>query len=133
MSFETAAQQAIFTRLSGQIGCNVYDEVPALPSGMPADAFPYVVIGDDTAQPFDTDDQTGAQITITLHVWSKAKGFKETNTILGAIYGRLNRAAFSVTGYSVMDCLFEFSDKMRDGDGVTRHGVARYRLTLQKV
>lgn len=133
MSFETAAQQAIFTRLNGQVGATVYDEVPSLPSGMPAANFPYVVIGDDTARAWDTDDKTGADVTVTLHVWSRASGFKEVKTILGAIYDRLNRAQLTITGYNVIDCIWEFSDTMRDPDGQTRHGIARYRIRLQKV
>lgn len=133
MSFETPAQQAIFSHLNGNIGATVYDDVPDLPSGMPLANFPYVVIGDDTSTAWDTDDRTGANVTVTLHVWSRASGFKETKAILAAIYERLNRAQLTADGFNIIDCLWEFSDAMRDPDGQTRHGVARYRITMQKV
>lgn len=132
MSFETAAQQAIFTALNGNVSATVYDDAPALPSGMPLENFPYVVIGDDTATPWDTDDTLGAEMTISLHIWSRAAGMKEAKDIAGEIYALLHRAALTVTGYTAIDCLYEFSQFMRDPDGETRHGVLRYRVTMQE-
>lgn len=133
MSFELAAQQAIFTKLNGFIaGVTVYDDVPMLPSGQPTANFPYVVIGNDTMAAWDTDDQLGGEITITLHIWSRAGGMKEAKTIAGAIYTLLHRATFSIAGYVVLDCLCEFSEFLTDPDGETRHGIVRYRMTMQK-
>ena len=132
MSFELVAQQAIYDALNGNVGATVYDHVPQLPSGQPAANFPYVVIGNDTFLAWDTDDQLGADITITLHIWSRAKGMEEAKTIAGAIYGVLHRADLLIAGYTTIDCLCEFSEFMNDPDNLTRHGVVRYRLTLQK-
>jgi len=133
MSFETVAQQAVFDALSGNISAAVYDAVPVLPSGQPLANFPYVVIGNDTHRPWDNDDTVGSNSTVTLHVWSRAKGFKEAKTILGEIYDILHRASLAQAGYNMLDCLWEFSDTTDDPDGVTRHGVARYRLTVRRV
>lgn len=132
MSFETAAQTAIFTALNGNITANVYDDVPYLPDGAPRDSFPYVVIGDDSTVMFDTDDTTGKTITTELHIWSRYPGMKECKAIMGEIYGILHRATLSISGYNVIDCLNEFSEAMNDPDGETRHGVMRFRLTLQE-
>lgn len=133
MSFELVAQQAIYTKLNGAIaGVTVYDDVPILPSGQPAANFPYIVIGNDTYRAWDNDNQLGADVTITLHIWSRAGGMKEAKTIAGQAYALLNRASFSIVGYVVLDCLCEFSEFMTDPDGETRHGVVRYRMTIQK-
>lgn len=132
MSFELAAQQAIFTRINGSVGASVYDHVPQLPSGQPSANFPYVVIGNDTFVAWDTDDQLGADITVTIHVWSRAKGMDEAKTIAGAIYDRLHRVALSIPGYHVIDCLCEFTEFRNDPDNLTRHGIVRYRLTMQE-
>jgi hypothetical protein len=131
VSFELAAQQAIFTALSGEISATVYDDVPSLPSGQPAANFPYVVIGDDTFLAWDTDDRLGAEITVTLHIWSRADGMQEAKDIAGEIYDILHRADLAVTGCNLIDCLCEFSEFMRDNDGETRHGIVRYRLTIE--
>lgn len=133
MSFETVAQEIVFTALSaGSIGANVYDDVPYLPEGMPGQNFPYVVIGDDTTAPWDTDETLGKEVNITLHIWSRAAGFKETKLIMGNIYDTLNRGSLSKAGYNVVDCLCEFTETVRDPDGETRHGIMRFKLTIQK-
>ena len=134
MSFLNIAQQIIFDRLTGNLGAGValFDTAPYLPEGAPVTTFPYVVMGNDTSDAWDTDNQVGGEITVTLHFWSRAEGFNQVKTIMQAAYDRLNRATLSKTGYSVIDCLHEFSDAMDDPDGVTKHGVQRYKLTIQK-
>jgi hypothetical protein len=133
MSFETAAQEIIYATLNGAISCDVYDDVPFLPEGAPDDAFPYVVIGDDTHTSWDNDDIVGTSATITLHFWSRYQGRKEVKSLMGEARGLLNRASLSKAGYKIVDCLFEFSESFTDPDGRTRHGVQRYRLTLQEI
>ena len=130
--FESDIQVKIFTILDAGLSYPVYDEVPYLPEGMPATNFPYVVIGDDTAIPFDTDDQVGADATLTIHVWSQYRGRKEAKDIQGEIYRLLNRATFEIIGYNTVDCLWEFSETFVETDGATRHGVSRYRITIQE-
>jgi len=132
MSFETVVQTAIFTALNGNISAGVYDDVPYLPDGMPSSSFPYVVVGDDSSVMWDTDDTQGQEVTAELHIWSRYPGMKECKQIMGEIYNILHRATLSISGYNVIDCLNEFSEAMVDPDGETRHGVMRFRLTLQE-
>jgi hypothetical protein len=130
-AFNTAAQTMVFGALNGNLtGCTVFDSPPFLPEGAPSTTFPYCVIGNDTARAWDTDDTRGAEITLTLHFWSRAQGFKEVKALMDQAYGLVNRATLTASGYDVIDCLFEFSDAMDDPDGVTKHGVQRYRLTI---
>ena len=127
MSFETALQAAIFTRLSGYAGMpDVYDDAP-----QDSAAFPYVVLGEDTHVPWDTDDSTGAESTITLHIWSRQRGKKETKDIQGLIYTALNRYEISVDDHHLVTMEFDYSDVLLDPDGLTRHGVARYRTLVE--
>ena len=132
MSYETVAQQVVFAALNGNLTCPVCDDVAVLPDGQPVSGFPYVVIGHDTLVPYDTDDKTGTSATVTLHVWSRSAGFKQCKSIMGEIYALLNRATLTKVGFSVIDCLWEFSDAITDVDGETRHGVTRYRLTIME-
>ncbi len=131
-AFNTAAQELVFTALSGNLtGCAVFDTPPFLPEAAPATTFPYCVIGNDTNRAWDTDDSRGAEVTLTLHFWSRAQGFKQCKALMDQAYGLLNRTAMTKTGYTIVDTLFEFSDVMDDPDGMTKHGVQRYRLTIQ--
>lgn len=131
MSFETAAQQAVFSALSS-MSCDVFDTAPALPEGMPKSGFPYVVIGDDTSSADEADDILGAQVTVTLHFWSSASGLMEAKALMGEAYDLLHRQKPPAPGFKSVDCLWEFSNVTTGPDGQTRHGVQRYRLTLHK-
>ena len=131
--FETTIQKVVYDKLNAGLSYSVFDDVPYLPVGAPETDFPYVVIGDDTAIAFDTDDQVGMESTVTIHVWSRSGGRKQCKDILSEIYVLLNRASLTTTGYNYIDCLFEFSETFTEDDGITRHGVARYRITLQEV
>lgn len=133
--FETALQTAVYNRLTSQLtGKRIYDVPPNQPDGMPLSNFPYITIGDDTHSPFDADDTLGMSATITLHVWSRADGKKETKELQGLIYTALNRqsANLSATGFTFIDCLHEFSEVIEEVDGKTRHGVSRYRIIMEK-
>lgn len=134
--FSNPLQLAVYSRLGSVIqNVPVYDSVPFQPDGQPQTNFPYIVIGDDTLAPWDTDEAVGTSATLTIHVWSRYLGKKEVKTILGQIYSALNRQAanLAATGYNFVDCLFEFSEIMEDIDGKTRHGVCRYRITMEKL
>ena len=133
MSYETAAQLAIFAALDGNIsGLTIYDDVPMLPDGTPDANFPYAVIGDDTLNAWDTDDKTGAKISVYIHFWSRYAGMSEVKAKMGLAYDLLHRARLTAAGYNVIDILREFSDVSVDPDGKTRHGVQRYILTIQE-
>jgi len=132
-AFTTTAQELVFSALDGKLtSCTVFDTAPFLPEGAPSTSFPYCVIGNDTTEPWDTDDTLGTQISLTLHFWSRAKGMKQVKALMDQAYGLLHRAALAKTGYSVIDCLFEFGEAMNDPDGQTKHGVQRYRLTIRE-
>ena len=132
-AFTTTAQELVFAALDGKLtSCTVFDTAPFLPEGAPSTSFPYCVIGNDTTEPWDTDDTLGTEISLTLHFWSRAKSMKQVKALMDQAYGLLHRASLAKTGYSIIDCLFEFCEAMNDPDGQTKHGVQRYRLTIRE-
>jgi hypothetical protein len=132
-NFRSIARTLTYGALNGNVaGVNIYDHVPFEPEGAPANRFPYGVIGDAEASPFDNDSTLGAYVATTVHVWSRYKGRKQVDEALDVIYGLLHRATLTATGYNVVDCLFEFSDVFVESDGQTRHGVIRFQITLQE-
>jgi hypothetical protein len=90
--------------------------------------FPYVVIGDDTEAPNDTMGTTGRDTTLTIHIWSKYVGKKQVKDIQNRIDILLDRWAPTVTGWNAVQMLQEFFESFLDADGLTRHGVSRYRV-----
>ena len=125
-----AFQERLYATLNGDatltntLGAAVYDEVPE------GSAYPYVNIGEETATAFDTKDLAGSQITINLHVWSQYKGSKEAKNIMDRVHTLLHDTSLSVTGFNLINLRFEFADILRDPDGITRHGVMRFRAVM---
>lgn len=125
-------QQAIYSRLSGDaaltttLGAAVYDDVPD------SAAFPYVAIGDVTETPRDTMGTTGRDTTVTVHTWSQYEGSKEVKQIQNRVDELLDRWSPTVAGWNSVHMQQEFFETFRDPDGITRHGVSRYRVHLHQ-
>lgn len=125
MSAEFEIQKAVFAKLSA-LSYPVYDDVPDNA------AAPYVVIGDDTLIEFDSDGISGFEATVTIHTWSTYRGKKQIKEMQGAIYDLLHRAELIVSGYNFIGCDSEYSESLLDADGVTRHGVQRFRILIRE-
>lgn len=123
-------QQGLRTRLAGYsglsslVGTRVYDHVPQ------DAAFPFVVIGDDTMIPFDTHSTIGGEHTVQVHTWSRYRGNAETKQIQSQIYNALHRYALTVSGGTMVDCQCEYAETFLDADGLTMHGVTRFRVLV---
>lgn len=132
--FLLPAQKLIYDTLNGAIsGVRVFDDVPDLPAGMPEDSFPYIVIGRDYTNAFDTDSWNGDKVSIQLDVWSRYNGRKETKEILAAIYNLLHKQELTQSGVDVVDCLHVYSTIPDVGASNYVHGIARYEITLTEV
>ncbi len=125
-----ALQSSIYTALNVSaitttLACGVYDEV------VEGNSYPFITLGEETAIDYSTNNLVGAETTINIHVWSRYKGSKETKQILDKIHDLLHDVSLTVSGVNLINLRFEFSDIMRDPDGITRHGVMRFRaITL---
>jgi len=111
---------AITTTLS----CGVYDEV------IEGNTYPFITLGEETTIDYSTKTATGSETTINIHIWSQYKGSKQTKEIMDKVHDLLHDSNLSVTGFNLINLRFEFSDIMRDPDGITRHGVMRFRAII---
>jgi hypothetical protein len=126
MNAELEVQKAVYTALDNALSINVYDNVP---DNAPT---PYVVIGDDTFLEMDSDGSSGFEGTVTVHSWSIYRGRSQVKTIMGTIYNTLHRAELNIQGYTLVGCDCEFSETFLESDGVTRHGVQRFRILIRE-
>lgn len=133
MSFETVAQTVIFNILSGDAGVSslvtgVYDSVPE------TQKFPYIVVGEDDVNEWDTSSTFGADIVCTISIWSRDRGKKETKEIQGKIYEALHTQQDSAifSGYDVVSIVWQNSTSFLESDGLTRHGISTFRLLIDK-
>ncbi len=109
-----------------KISAPVYDNVPQNQKAA------YVAIGESTSIPHSSDRETGFEATLTLHTWSTYRGTKEAAEIMGEIYDSLDRADLAIPGYTILGVDYEFDQIFLDPDGVTRHGVQRFRVLMTK-
>ena len=125
-----ALQSTIFSTLNNDntltntLGAGVFDEV------LENATYPFVSIGEETAVDYSTKDLDGGEFTINIHVWSQYKGAKQTKEIMDRVHDLLHDSSLSVSGFNLVNLRFEFSDILRDPDGVTRHGVMRFRAII---
>lgn len=127
-----ALQQALHGRLTSDValtallgGVRVYDDVPERAE------FPYVTFGQTAERDWATGSEEGSEHTVTLHVWSRARGRKEANAILAAARAALHDAPLTLAGHRLVNLRHEFSDARRDPDGETFHGTARFRAVTE--
>ena len=102
----------------------VFDDVPE------GTLYPYVVLGEETAVNNGTKNLDGVEHTLTIHAWSQYMGRREIKEIMQSVYENLHNTAISVTGASLVNIRQEFNTTLAEQDGITRHGVMRFRAVV---
>lgn len=103
----------------------VFDQAPS-----PA-PYPYVTLGQTISRTDDADLVPSETHTVTLHVWSRARGRTESHAIIAAIRDVLHDKPLTLADYKLINLRSEFSEARRDPDGVTFHGIARFRAVTE--
>lgn len=127
-------QKDIITKLKADAGLTVlladgsgsiYDHVPQRVDNGSNNAFPYVALGVLQYNPWATDTFDAFDTSLTIHVWSRKRGRVEAQKINEKIYAALHNKSINSSNFLT---LFEFADVFVDDDGITRHGVIRFRI-----
>jgi hypothetical protein len=127
-----ALQQSIYATLTTDAavlallgGPRIYDDVPQ------GAAFPYLTIGQSTLRDWSTGSEEGHEHTLTLHVWSREKGRKQTHAIIAALREALHDRALTLDGHRLINLRHELSEARREPDGDTYRGIVRYRAVTE--
>jgi len=127
-------QQAVYSALTSNAaltallgGVRIYDDVPH------AAAYPFVTMGQTSTTDWGTSTEDGEEHIMTLHVWSSYGGRSEAQSIMGALRDTLHTARLSLGGHNLVNLRQQFSDIRREADGITIHGLVRYRATTQPI
>ena len=124
-------QKAVFTALGGDasvaaaVGSRIFDHAPANV------AFPYIAFGRTSLYDWSTGTESGTEQLFTLHVWSKAKGKKETLDIMEAARAALDDQALDLAGHRLVNMRLEFSEARYDEDLSVYHGLLRFRAVTE--
>lgn len=95
--------------------------------------FPYVVVGDPDGVDHDTDDSLGWDAEVEIHSFSRFRGFEEIEDIQRQTDAALNRAEPSITDARVVTIHRVRVESVLDDDGITRHGIHRFRAIIEEL
>lgn len=125
-------QQAVYATLDAAgITDEAGDPIKGVYDDVPEDSdYPYIVVGEETANNISTKTVDAHEHTLTLHVWSVYRGRKEIKIIMGQVYDALHDSDINVSGASLVNLKQEFERTLMEGDGITRHGVIRFRAVV---
>ncbi len=125
-------QQSIFAALTADAALTallgagrILDDVPQ------GTALPYVTLGQTALRDASTSTEDATEHSLTVHVWSDARGKKETHAILAAIRSALHDQPLALVGHRLVNLRHELSEVRRDPDGATLHGLARFRALTE--
>jgi len=129
-SFEL--QKSVFSALNGgsitdHAGtaiAGVFDDVPE------GTAYPYVLVGEETLSDNSSKDKDIFEHTLTIHIWSQYRGRRDIKVIMKQVHDLLHDSSLSVNGASMVNMRQEFQTTLLEGDGITRHGVMRFRAVV---
>ena len=124
-----AVNQAVYSALTSDV--TLMGMISGAYSYTPQDAtFPYVTIGDSALGDLSTMGADGQQIDYTIHVWSQYRGTAEAAQIIDRVYAVLHRQPLTIAGVDHAGTMFSHSTILRDPDGLTWHGIARFAITV---
>jgi hypothetical protein len=115
---------ANITDEAGNAITGVFDDVPE------GTAYPYIVIGDDTATNISAKGLDIHEHTLNIHIWSQYRGRRDIKEIMQRVYTALNDVTLSVSGALGINIKHEFDTTIVEGDGITRHGIMRFRAVV---
>ena len=124
-SIYAALVAANITDANGDAITGVFDDVEE------GTAYPYITVGEETAIDAGTKDKDAHEHSITLHIWSQYRGGrKEVKEIMQQVFSALHNNDITISGASLVNIRHEFEQTLVEADGITRHGVMRFRVVV---
>lgn len=128
-------QKAVFDTLTAALGAGiVFDQPPANKPGA------YVVIGDHTATNWDTDDANGVEYYLTLYIYSTntgqastPTGYKTAKALARSVYSALHLTTLALPDAHALRAVYDSEQTRRDGDGISRQIVQRFRVLTHDI
>lgn len=95
---------------------------------------PYLQVTSDDSSDWSFSQAPGSEEFFTVHAWSDAKGAEEAEQMLQIAKEVLHDAHLDLTqdGHQLVNLRFVSKTVMRDIDGETYHGTARYRAPTEE-
>lgn len=132
-------QQAVYNKLTGDGALMAVAQGVHAPKAPQADdgeligPFPYVVIPQITASPFDTKTSLGGSAVVQIDGYTRSSSGLDIGELHDLVYGALHHKAVAISGAAWVDTRFESSSFGWEGDQKTRRFVALYRVVYDDI
>lgn len=90
--------------------------------------YPWIFVGDDVATDAGSKSAPGMEIVHSIHSFTRDRGRLKLRAIMARIYDLLHEQPMTLDESVATFCRFESQNTLMDSDGVTRHGVQRFRI-----
>lgn len=118
-----------YTYSNGQTVPSVFTHLPQSDDNA---VFPCIVIDYPKLNQNDTDTTIGFDCTLLIHSWSVERTFKQCADIQTALYNSLHRATLTISSFKFSGISCEFNEILLDPDGISRHGIQRFRIFIEQ-
>ena len=95
--------------------------------------FPYVTIGQDNLEAWDTKTHFGVNALCQIDVWSRQNNYLEVKEISKQIYDMLHATSLTITGATHVLTRVESQDFTIDEDGHTKRGLMLVRVIYDEI
>lgn len=119
----------LYATLNGDISASVYDDVPERFTK------PYVTMGELVSIPDNWHGGFGWDILSTIHVWTKARGFKSALNVANEIIALLDHQIPAITlpgSWYIVSIRFVQLSTLRDPDPEIRHVPVQFRIVIHQ-
>lgn len=107
-------------------GPKVFDHVPDSARD------PYIQVREN-ARAWDTSTDYGKEHDVEINAWSSKEGRKEIDEIMRAVELSVRSASLSLNGHRLVSIRFALMDVVREDQGQTYFGYARYRAVTEEI
>lgn len=104
----------------------IFTDVPQAADSERDDMFPFITIGLDTINAFDTKEAVGGRAMVQIDVWDRATSMLDIKTVADAIDARVRRQDLPISGVTHITTELESCVFSRDPDGKTKRAVIIY-------
>lgn len=98
-----------------------------------ADPFPKIWLEDGGADDWSNKDDNGLEAFVNLHIGSQKEGTKEIRGLMDKCHSALHNVDLVLANGQSVLCQFVRHDVVIDSDGITRHGIMRFKLLVSEV
>lgn len=106
----------------------IFTDVPQAADSELETTFPFITIGADTINPFDSKDDLGGSAIVQIDVWDRASSMLDIKAVVDAVDGRMRRQPLSIAGVTHITTELDSCNFSRDPDGKTKRALILYRV-----